>query len=140
MQPTAESRKITRNFARVIGPYIAIVTAIIIFKAHDMGAYLAGTFANPVIPWMLGAMLLFFALVIIAFHQYWNGPAAVMISLLGWFLGIRGLILLAAPQLIERGGEAAVAPDKVLWMRIGFFSLTLIGLYLTYSGWIKKSE
>jgi hypothetical protein len=87
--------------------------------------------------WVLGGLLLISGLLIIAHHQYWSSPAAVMISLFGWFLAIRGLILLAAPQLINRGGTASL--NRLPVVRIGFSLLVLIGLWLTYVGWIAKS-
>ncbi len=49
-----------------------------------------------------GALLLFDGLLIIAFHQYWSSVAAIMISLFGWILALRGLVLMAAPNLYER--------------------------------------
>jgi len=55
----------------------------------------------------------------------------------GWFLALRGLILLAAPQLILRGGTASMSMIPV--MRIGFSILVVVGLWLTYVGWLTKS-
>jgi hypothetical protein len=81
-------------------------------------------------------LLLFSGLLIIAFHQYWSSVAAVMISLFGWFLALRGLVLMAAPQLIERGTAASMG--AITLVRIFFGALVLIGLYLTYVGWIAK--
>ena len=43
---------------------------------------------------------------IIAFHQYWSSVAAVMISLFGWILALRGLVLMAAPELYERAAAS----------------------------------
>jgi hypothetical protein len=40
-----------------------------------------------------------FGLVIIAFHQYWRSPDAIIVSLVGWFLAIRGVLLLNVPGL-----------------------------------------
>jgi hypothetical protein len=58
------------------------------------------------------------------------GTAAIMISLFGWSLALRGVVLLAAPQLIARG--AAVALTMVPVVQIGF------GLWPTDVGWIAK--
>jgi hypothetical protein len=65
-----------------------------------------------VLVWFAGALLLFGGLLIIAFHQYWYGPSEILISLFGWFLALRGLVLLAAPQLIERGAAAPLAGNS----------------------------
>ena len=59
-----------------------------------------------------------------------------MISLFGWFLALRGLVLMAAPQLIERGAAASIG--AVTLLQIFFGALVLVGLYLTYVGWIAK--
>jgi hypothetical protein len=83
-----------------------------------------------------GALLLFGGLVIIAFHQYWSSVAAVMISLFGWILALRGVVLMAAPDLYER---AAMSMGAISLVRLIFGALIAIGLYLTYVGWLAKS-
>jgi hypothetical protein len=86
--------------------------------------------------WFAGALLLFGGLLIIAFHQYWSSAAAMAISLFGWFLALRGTVLLGAPQLIERG--AAVSMKALPLVQAGFGVAMLIGLWLAYVGWIAK--
>ena len=136
MPATVESTVRTRAFARVIGPFLVIVPSIIIVRAPGLGTILSALFQNESLMWMMGALLFFCGLLIIAFHQYWSSPAAVMISLFGWFLALRGLILLAAPQWILRGATASM--DMIPAVRIGFSILVLIGLWLTYVGWFTK--
>ncbi len=136
MSATPESKVRTLAFARVIGPFLVIVTGILVARAPRLGPILSAFFQNEALVWMMGALLFFCGLLIIAFHPYWSSPAAVMISLFGWFLAIRGIILLAAPQLILRGGIASL--HLVPAVRIGFFLLVLIGLWLTYVGWFTK--
>lgn len=64
----------------------------------------------------------------------------MIISLFGWFLLLRGFILLAAPRLIVDGAEAASETSTAVGVvRLGFGLLALCGLYLTYVGWLKKS-
>lgn len=134
MTATLESRARTRAFARVLGPWLAIAPGIIVVRMSDMGTLAADFFQNPLFAWFAGALLLFGGLLIIAFHQYWSSAAAVMISLFGWFLALRGLVLMAAPQLIEHA--AAASMDAVALVGIFFGALVLIGLYLTYVGWL----
>jgi hypothetical protein len=45
-------------------------------------------------------------LFIIVFHQCWRNVAAVLMSVFVWVLAPRRLVLLAAPKLYERAGEA----------------------------------
>jgi len=136
MPATPEARACTRAFARVIGPFLAIVAAIVAVRMPAMGPILNSLFDNPMLVWMVGALLLMSGLLIIAHHQYWSGLSAILISLFGWFLALRGVVLLAAPQLIARGAAAA---QNMMPVAQGFFGfLVLIGLWLTYEGWIAK--
>ena len=136
MPATPEARARTRAFARVIGPFLAIVAAIVAVRMPTIGTTLTAFFDNPMLVWVAGAMLLMGGLLIIAFHQYWSGLSAILISLFGWFLALRGVVLLAAPQLIARGAD--VSKNMMPIARIFFGFIVLIGLWLTYAGWIGK--
>jgi Gpi18-like mannosyltransferase len=136
MPATPEARARTRAFARVIGPFLVIVPSIVNVRLADMGTTASAFFANEALVWITGGLLLFGGLLIIAHHQYWSSLAAILISLFGWFLALRGVVLLAAPQLYESATAATVGMMAVV--RIGFGLLVLIGLWLTYVGWIVR--
>ena len=139
---TTDRSQRTRSFARVLGPFIAVVPAIVAIRAGSIGSQLSSFSADPMWPWVLGAVLFFCGLFVVAFHQYWRSIAAVIISLFGWFLLLRGFTLLAAPQLIIKGAETATATSSSALgaTRVGFGLLAVCGLYLTYVGWLKKSD
>lgn len=132
----------TRSFARVLGPFIAVVPAIVAVRAASIGNQLSSLSEDPMWPWVLGALLFFAGLFIVAFHQYWRSVAAVIISLFGWFLLLRGFALLATPQLIVKGAENATESSSpgIGLVRVGFGLLALCGLYLAYVGWVKTSD
>jgi hypothetical protein len=132
--PTAvESLARTRAIARVLGPFLAIVPTVIAFRAPDMGEIARAFFQNSALVWITGGFLVFGGLAIIAFHQYWSSAAAVIISVFGWILLLRGLVLLAAPQLYEQVTNASVGSMTLI--RAAFAVLILCGLWLTYTGW-----
>lgn len=81
----------TRMFARVLGPFFAIVAVIVAFRADDMRPLLSEFTASDVWPWVMGAFGLMGGLAIVAFHQIWRGPAAIIVSVLGWVLIARGI-------------------------------------------------
>ena len=135
MAATQESQARTRAFARVIGPWLVIVPGIIALRAADMNALASEFFKSGLFVWFAGALLLFGGLLIIAFHQCWSSVAAAFISLFGWILVLRGLILMAAPRLYERVGMALEAVSAV---RLIFGVLVAVGLYLTYVGWLAR--
>ncbi len=135
MPVITQSQARTRAFARVVGPWLVLVPGIIALRAPDMGALASEFFDSPLFVWFSGALLLFAGLFIIAFHSYWGGAAAILISLFGWVLAIRGLVLMAAPALYER---AVVIAESTWLVRLMFGLLIVIGVYLTYVGWIAK--
>jgi hypothetical protein len=132
---TQQSQARTQAFARVIGPWLVIVPGIVVLRAAEMGGLASEFFNSGLFVWFAGALLLFAGLLIIAFHQYWSSVAAVMISLFGWVLALRGLVLMAAPAVYERVGLSLGATPHV---RLIFGVLVAIGLYLTYVGWLTK--
>ncbi len=136
MPATPEALAKTRAFARVLGPFLVIVPGIVAVRAPDMGAFIAPFFGNPALVWITGAQMLFAGLFVIAQHQYWSSVTAIVISLFGWFLALRGLALLAAPELYEHAAEGAAG--AVTLVRMGFGALIAAGLWIAFTGWIAK--
>jgi hypothetical protein len=138
MPATPETKARTRAFSRVIGPFLVIVPGIVAVRAPETGTALTAFFDNPALAWLTGGLLLFGGLLIIAHHQYWSSLAAILVSLFGWYLALRGVVLLAAPHLIESAAGAAM--NMMAMVRIGFGVLVLIGLWLTFIGWIARAR
>jgi hypothetical protein len=135
MSTSAQSRLRTRMFARVLGPFFTIVPTTVAVRGSYMRTLFTEFQANPMWPWLFGAILLIAGLVIIAFHQYWRSPAAVIVSVLGWFLAIRGMLLLMVPQAYNAAGNAIYRSGATALIWVLFICLALAGLYLTYIGW-----
>jgi hypothetical protein len=135
MSSSAQAQIRTRMFARTLGPFFTIVPTTVAVRGSYMQTLFTEFKANPMWPWLYGAILLMAGLVIIAFHQYWRSPAAVIVSVLGWFLAIRGVLLLTVPQAYDAAGNIVYSSGvkAVIW--VIFACLALAGLYLTYVGW-----
>ena len=124
----------TRMFARVMGPYLAIVAFSAAIHPRDMKAILAGYEANPLWSWVTGAFILVLGLTVIALHPYWRGAAAVLVSGLGWLVAAKGLILVNASQWYYSLANSMI--DSTGWWQTGAALEVLIGLYLSYVGWV----
>ena len=135
MTTSDQSRIRTRMFARVLGPFLTIVPTTVAVRGGYMQALFTEFKANPMWAWLYGAILLMGGLVIIAFHQYWRGPAAIIVSAFGWFLGIRGLLLLTVPGAYDAAGNAVYGSGASTAIWVLFACLAAAGLYLTYVGW-----
>lgn len=137
---TPEGRHRTRMFARVLGPFVAVATLIIAIRLPQLGDLLSDLFTNGTLPWILGAAMLMMGLIVIAFHQYWYSVTAVLISLFGWFVALRGVAMMAFPSAIESGADTTVvSPGLLIAARIFFLLLTAMGLWFAYVGWRPES-
>ncbi|WP_233213660.1 hypothetical protein [Mycobacterium hubeiense] len=115
---------------------MTVATLIVAIRLPDLTEVIDDLFGNPVLPWILGAAMLAMGLVVIAFHQYWYSLTAVLISLFGWFVALRGVTMMAFPSAIETGaGTTLTSPGPLLAARIFFLLLTVMGLWFTYVGW-----
>jgi predicted phage tail protein len=136
MATVQESAARTRAFARVLGPYLVIVPGIIAVRLPEATALARPFFANSALVFIMGALMVFGGVFIVANHQFWRGISATFISVFGWILGLRGLVLLLAPQAYERRTYASAGAVGVI--RLLFGLIVLAGLKLTYDGWIAR--
>jgi hypothetical protein len=133
MNSSQQSQARTRMFARVLGPFLVILTTTTVARTSDMRALVSEFGANSVWPFVTGAFVLLSGLVVVALHQYWRGAAAVMVSVLGWLTALKGLFLMAFPRTYISVADSAL--DATTWWQASFVVFGLIGLYLTYVGW-----
>jgi hypothetical protein len=139
--PTAspEAQQRTRAFARVIGPYIATFGIVYAIRLPDLNGLVGDLFAQTFNVLMLGALMLAGGLVIIGLHRNWRGPLAVTISLFGWFVAVRGFLLIATPSTIQAGVDATMlSPTATTVARVFFATLGALGLVLAYAGWFTR--
>ncbi|QFU92673.1 hypothetical protein [Amycolatopsis sp. YIM 10] len=139
--PTADldAQRRTRAFARVIGPYVAVFTTVYTIRLPSLQGLTNELFADPVPILMLGALMLGAGLVIIGGHRSWRGPLAITISLFGWFVAIRGFMLIAIPDTVSSAVDATMlSPTALLLARLFFGALAVMGLILTYAGWFTQ--
>ncbi|KZS57865.1 hypothetical protein [Mycobacterium ostraviense] len=133
MSTSSQTAPRTRMFARVIGPFLVIVTVTAIARTSDMRTLLTDFRANFVWPWVSGAFTLLIGLVVLALHQHWRGAPAIIVSIVGWLTTLKGFFLMAFPQTYL--GLASDAIDASAWWRGTFIVMALAGLYLTFVGW-----
>ena len=79
------------------------------------------------------AATLLLGLIVVAVHQVWTNPLAIIVSALGWLLVVRGVLLLVFPAAFISAANAVIGTGAV-W-RIGYVGVACLGLYLTWAGW-----
>jgi hypothetical protein len=134
MSSSKQLQSTTRMFARVLGPFFVIVCVTAVVRGSDMRSLVTDFAANALWPWVTGAFVLAGGLIVVALHQHWRGAAAIIVSLLGWLLALRGLLLLAFPAAFTSMANS-VLDVGALWRTV-CICFAAIGLYLTYVGWM----
>jgi uncharacterized membrane protein len=135
MSTSAQSQIRTRMFARVLGPFFTIEPITVAVRGSYVRTLFTEFKSNPMWPWLFGTILLIAGLAIIAFHQYWRSPAAIIVSVVGWFLAVRGVLLLTVPQVSNAAPNAVYSSGATAVIWVESICLTTAGLYLTYVGW-----
>lgn len=134
-----EAQQRTRAFARVIGPFVAIFTTVIAIRLPALQGLNNDLFTQPALVWLVGALMLAGGLIIIGGHRSWRGALAITVSLFGWFIALRGFLLIATPTMIQSGVTATMlSPTATLLARLLFGAMAMVGLLLTYAGWFTK--
>ena len=77
-------------------------------------------------------------LAIVLGHNVWSDPAAVVVSLLGWMMTIKG----AALQLVPAAGWTALLGAMHYPSHSGFHTIipALAAAYLTYAGFVRQRQ
>jgi hypothetical protein len=128
----------TKMFARVMGPYMAILAVIAALRPDDLRAMLSKFEADPLLSWVTGVFTLLLGLVVVALHPYWRGGAAIIVSVVGWLVAVQGLLLVIGSHAYFAVANSAV--DTMGWATTGAAAEVLIvlflGLYLSLVSWV----
>jgi hypothetical protein len=127
----------TRFCARVIGPLMLIIGAVIIARADAMVMLVPAILGDGPLAFITGIFTLICGLVLLAAHHHWNSAAAIAISLLGVLTIVRGITLLFAPSLLTGLVHQVLnlGPGAII---AGIVAL-LIGAWLTFFGWKRTT-
>ena len=133
MDALPKSRATTLMFARMLGPFLVITGATAIVRAAEMPSLVAQFDASSLWAWVGGAFILLVGLFIVAAHRSWRGATAITVSLVGWLIMLRGLLLLSFPGTFVSMANRMVRAQGA-WIA-ACIVLVLVGVYLTYVGW-----
>lgn len=128
----------TRAFARVLGPFLGVLCFSVLLRADNLQPILTEFTASDVWPWVTGAYATAGGIAVVTFHRSWRGATAVIVSLLGWMMLVKGIALLTFPNALESSASRMVSATAVVWVVYGL--LMVVSLYLSYMGWRPARE
>jgi hypothetical protein len=130
----------TIYLSRLIGLYCIFVVLSMVIRKQDTVYAIAALLRNPSTLLALGIISVAVGLAMVLAHNIWRGGALpVVVSLVGWLVLIKGLLILFLPA-------DAVAKIILCWLRhpllfyVSMILSLLIGIYLTYCGFRSKSH
>ena len=124
---------LTVFLAKLLGLYCIIFALIMMARGPRVAATVKALVANPPLLLFVELMGLAGGLAMVIGHNIWTGGVlAVVVTLIGWLILIRSVILLpmppeAAAKLIE-----ALRYEKHFYLYMG--GTLILGLYLAYAG------
>jgi hypothetical protein len=129
--------RLTAFLSRLIGLFaILLAVSLATHKQATVDA-LTALLHNPPLLLIFGMVWLGAGLAIVLGHNVWSGGALpVIVTLVGWLILIRGLILLFLSPSTAIGLLAGLHFEQLFYLYIAI-SL-LFGIYLTYSGFRSR--
>ncbi|ORB28619.1 hypothetical protein [Mycolicibacterium parafortuitum] len=123
----------TVQFARVLGPFLAITSIVAMVRTSRVEVASAELARSALWPMVLGALGILGGITIVTFHRRWRGGAAILVSSLGWLLVVRGLLLMLFPEWSADAVDRSLGASA-LWLIVDL-GFGAAGLYLVYIGW-----
>jgi hypothetical protein len=120
---------LTLHLARAYGVVVITVALAALFLPGRMQAALADFERSPGLAFLAALFAVILGLFMVTVHTSFVDAPAVVVSLLGWLVLIKGILLLAAPEgLLKLGAAATTTASTVrIW---GVIALILGAVYL----------
>jgi hypothetical protein len=118
---------LTIELARAYGIGIVVVALAALLTPSRMAVVFADFERSPALAFLAAIFAIVLGLFLIVLHALWTDAPAILVSLLGWVILAKGILLLAAPEGLLKLA-ASFSPNIVrMW---GVIALVLGAIYL----------
>lgn len=121
-------------FAKLLGIYFLIVAADLILRRHELEKAVKDFATSKGLLIFSGSYALLLGLAIVISHPVYEWSWRGLITLIGYLLIVKGCIRFAFPSYLQK--RLVSFFDRGYWAI--FAILLILGIYLTYSGFIHK--
>ncbi len=122
---------VTHIFSFVFGLYFISVGIGLFLERNQFQALMTQFSENAALSYLGGIVAFSIGAAIITLHQDWSSPLAILISALGWFILIKGMILLAFSKAMTRVMACKCFTSRLTAMAGIIF--ILIGLWMFFA-------
>ena len=129
---------LTKFFARFLGLWALLAVSAMISNRETTISALNALFADPALMLVTGIFTMAIGLPIVILHNRWSGGAlAVIVTLYGWIVLVKGLLFLCLPSPAQAALYQSLHFQESFY---GYLVVSLvIGAYLTYAGFTSSS-
>jgi len=121
-------------FAQIIGLYLLSVSLASLIHQNRFKKVAQEVMASPVLLATIGRKSLLIGLIILIPHDLWVCKWPVLITLIGWIMVLRGLMLLFFPKAVVRFFKSLMEKNGFLFCSWIWF---LIAIYLIWVGFTQ---
>lgn len=119
--------------AKFLGPFMVVVSLGLLLNVKTYQKVMEDFFKNTAIVYIGGAMAFFMGLAIVLFHNVWVAGWPVIITFFGWAGLVKGVWLIAIPNIRGRITETYQKhPGLLMTAGVVWF---IFGLFLSYKGY-----
>lgn len=119
--------------AKIIGIYL-IIDGLSAITMHKELIPIVSEIRNKTFFLGWGVLATIIGLLIVVSHNLWVAPYQIVISLVGWFVFVKGVLILFLPVKILE--EVILRLNKPVFYKAAGLVSILVGLWLTYHGFI----
>jgi hypothetical protein len=125
--------RLTTFLSRLIGLSAVLFALSLVTHKQASVETMTALVHNPPLLLIFGMVWLIAGLAIILGHNVWSGGVLpVVVTLVGWLILLRGLLLLTLPPLAAVGLFTGLHYDQLFYL---YIAISLVfGAYLTYGG------
>ena len=124
---------LTIFLAKLIGLYCIIASLAMMSRKQAVIATIESLIANPPLLLLVEVLGLAGGLAMVIGHNIWSGGAlAIVVTLIGWLMAIRGAVLLALSREATANLFRSLQYDKYFYVYM--VGTLILGLYLTIAG------
>lgn len=127
----------TRFCARVAGPFLILLSITVFLRYETLPMLLPSLMQDAPLVLITGIWTLMIGIIFFTAHHHFSSAPAIVLTILAIMLIVRGALLMVFPEpLITMAAYMTQAP---LVMLIATAVALLLGLWLSFVGWIAKS-
>lgn len=121
--------------ARLMGPYIIVIGASLILNQKIFRKIMEDFPKNSSMVFVTGLLTFVAGLATVLFHNIWVADWCVIITIFGWLVLIKGVLLVVLPGALIK--TTKIYSDNFKLVLIPWGIMTLIGIFLTIKGYIN---